>query len=297
MRPASPKLGAWVSSEGGDAGWQALGVGPQRKPNMTGRGTPKLVAGIPVAGNRITMQTVLLGMCLLLAAGSPDIQAQRGRGAKTATLAIVVTSPDGAQISNVSVTVEGPANRKARTEGGRIAFENLPPGAYRLRFEREGFITLERELTARAGAPVDVKVTLSSAPEPPAPPKPVEPVKPPVDAKPISQDVLAVIDKEFVGRAKGRTTPLACGSEGNASLIQLNAPIPQHSHDDADEFIYVVAGEGSADVQGSVQRLRAGVLLFLPRGVPHALSQSGRNPLVLISTRAGGGCGGGLSPF
>jgi mannose-6-phosphate isomerase-like protein (cupin superfamily) len=245
------------------------------------------------------MQKFLFALVVAAAATSFTIHAdqpQRGRGAKTATLAILVTDPAGAQIPNVSVTIEGPASRTARTEGGRIAIESLPPGEYRLRFEREGFITLERELTARAGAPIDVKVTLRPAPEPPPPPTPVEPVKPSVDAKPLSLDVLAVIDKEFVGRGKGRTTPLACGGEGSATLIQVNAPVAQHSHDNADEFIYVLAGEGSANVQGTEQRLRAGVLLFVPRGVPHALSQSGRNPLVLISTRAGGDCGGGLSP-
>jgi mannose-6-phosphate isomerase-like protein (cupin superfamily) len=170
----------------------------------------------------------------------------------------------------------------------------MPLGNYKMRFDRDGFVPLERELTARAGAPMDVKVTLTPMPEPPAPPPPppAPAPKPPSDAKPASFDVPGVAEKEFVRRGPPKSTPLACGEQGNATLIQLNDPLPQHTHADADEFIYVVAGEGAATVDGAEQRLRAGVLLFVPRGVAHALSKAGRNPLIVMSTRAGGACGG-----
>jgi mannose-6-phosphate isomerase-like protein (cupin superfamily) len=216
------------------------------------------------------------------------------RGPRTATFAILVTGPDGAQIPNVSVTVTGPASRTVRTEGGRIALENLPLGNYQLRFDRDGFVPLERELTARAGAPIEVKVTLTPMPAPPAPPPPppAPPAKAPSDAKPASFDVPGVAEKEFVRRGAPKTTPLVCGDEGNATLVQINDPLAQHTHVDADEFIYVVAGEGAATVNGTEQRLRAGVLVFVPRGVSHALSKAGRNPLIVMSTRAGGECGG-----
>ncbi|HJR58890.1 MAG TPA: carboxypeptidase regulatory-like domain-containing protein [Vicinamibacterales bacterium] len=240
------------------------------------------------------MQKFVFILIVAAAAGTSNVHAepaQRARAAKTATLAILVTDPAGAQIPNVSVTVAGAASRTVRTEGGRIAIESLPPGGYLLRFEREGFITLERELTARAGAPTEVKVTLQPAPSPEPPPAPVAPPKPPGDGKPAMVDVIAVAEKEFVGRAAGRTTSLACGDEGSATLIQLNDPVTDHTHADADEFIYVVAGEGAANVAGTPQRLRAGVLVFVPRGVVHRFSRSGRNPLIVVSTRAGEGCG------
>jgi mannose-6-phosphate isomerase-like protein (cupin superfamily) len=241
------------------------------------------------------MKALLLGMCFGLAAGGIDLDAQQKRGAKTATFAILVTDPEGTQIPNVSVTVEGPASRIVRTEGGRIALENLPVGAYLIRFEKDGFLTLERELTARAGAPIDVKVTLRPAPQPAPPPAP-EPPEPTVDAKPASIDLLGVIDKEFVGRGAGKTTPLACGAGGTATLIQVNDPVADHAHADADEFIYVIAGEGSASMAGTAPRLRAGVLVFVPRGVTHRFTQSGRNPLIILSTRAGEACAGGQAP-
>src|SRR6516162_7284994 len=75
--------------------------------------------------------------------------------------AVVVTDAgSGAPITDTQVTLTGAAERSGRTEGGRLAFEGLPAGAYRFRFDKEGYISLERELTARGAAPIDVKVTL-----------------------------------------------------------------------------------------------------------------------------------------
>ena len=223
------------------------------------------------------------------------IEAPAQRAARAATLAVVVSDPAGAPVGSVLVTVEGAASRSARTEGGRIVFEGLPPGAYRLRFEREGFITLERELTARAGAPQAVKVTLSPAPEPepppPAPPPPPSPPPPDEDAQPIALDMPALIEKEFIGRGALKTTPIACTSRGTATLIQIRQPVETHEHADADEFLYVIAGEGTGRLDGREERLRAGVFVLVPRGVPHTLAATGRNPLVVLSTRAGEPCG------
>ena len=238
------------------------------------------------------MRKVLVAIAVLIWAGNFDIEAQQRRGGpRTATLAISVTDPAGTSIPNVSVTIEGPASRSTRTEGGRIAIEELPAGRYIVRLEHEGFVTVERDLTATAGKPIEVKVTMKPLPAaPPAPAPAAPPSKPSSNAKPSAFDVPGVIEKEFVGRAAGKTTPLACGDDGNATLIQLNQPLQTHAHDDADEFIYVVAGEGSASLQGTAQRLKAGTLLFVPRGTPHGLTVSGRNPLIVLSTRAGGSC-------
>ena len=111
-----------------------------------------------------------------------------------------------------------------------------------------------------------------------------------MDARSAVFDVPDVIEKEFVGRAPTRTTPLACGSEGTATLIQLNQPLAEQTHAEADEFLYVVAGEGSASLEGRQQKLSAGILVFVPRGMPHALAPTGRNPLIVLSTRAGEPC-------
>jgi mannose-6-phosphate isomerase-like protein (cupin superfamily) len=210
------------------------------------------------------------------------------------TLAVQVSDAAGGPIGGVRVSVDGPAHRQSTTERGRIAFESLPAGLYRLRFERDGFITLERELTARGSAPVDVKVTLTPAPEPPPPPPaPVPeppPPPPPSDAAPVVIDLPAFIEKNFVGRGAQKTSSLACGSGATATLLQLREPLPEHSHAEWDEDLYVIAGQGSVHIGGRDQPLTAGVFVMVPRGTPHALTASGRNPLVLLSIRPGDRC-------
>ena len=93
--------------------------------------------------------------------------------AATPTVTIQVTNSSGLPLANVQVTAQGPVSRDGVTaEDGSIRFANMRAGAYRLRFMREGSITLDRDITVRAGEPLLVDVALSAAP---AAPKPVEP--------------------------------------------------------------------------------------------------------------------------
>ena len=233
------------------------------------------------------MRNFLLAAVLICCV--PGLEAQRRGAGGAATLAISVADPEGKPIPDVLIVVEGPANRNARTEGGRIALENLPAGAYRLRFEKDGFLTLERELTARGGAPIDVKVTLKPAlPPPPPPAPPAPPAKPIVKANAAIVDVPALIEKEFVGRGPSKSSRLSCGTDGESSILQLTAGMPPEEHADYDETFYVVAGEGTALVADTNQKLRAGVFLFIPRGMRHGLAPTGKNPLIVLTTRAGG---------
>ena len=238
--------------------------------------------------------TILLLVASLLPAAA-DLQAQRrgtpARGG-TATLAIVVTDPDGAPIDQVKVTAQGPASRSSTTEHGKIAFEGLPPGTYLIRFEHEDYVTRERELTARAGPPTDVKVTMTPVPPPPPPPKPAPPVEAPpaVNAQPVSIDISNFIEKNFVGRAPSKTSPLACSGGGPAELIQVREPLSHEAHADADEFLYVVAGAGGASIGGRQVLVQTGGFLLVPRGTTHAFSARGRTPLVVLAIRAGGKC-------
>jgi mannose-6-phosphate isomerase-like protein (cupin superfamily) len=248
---------------------------------------------------------MLVSLLLILAMAAP--QASQGttgskgttpaRGATTGrvTFAIAVTDPAGAPLPDVKVTMTGATERASRTEGGRIVFENLPAGNYRFRFDKEGFVPFERELTARGTAPIDVKVTLTPAPAPPArPPAPIAPppaaAPPRVDAKLVVLDMPAFIEKYYVKRAAGTMTPLACSTGGASTLIQINDPIATHVHEDADEFVYVIAGQGSANMGERHEALGPGVYMMIPRGTAHGFTTGAKKPLVMISTRAGERC-------
>ena len=213
------------------------------------------------------------------------------------TFAIAVADPSGAPLGDVKVTMTGASERNSRTEAGRIVFESLPAGNYRLRFDKDGFVPLERELSARGSAPIDVKVTLTPAPPPPPPPRPVEPVPTPVatsgpPAKLIVLDMPAFIEKNYVGRAAGKTMPLGCSGGGGSTLIQINDAIATHAHAEADEFLYVIAGQGSANMGERHEPLGPGVYMMIPRGVEHGFTTGPKKPLVMISTRAGEKCAG-----
>jgi mannose-6-phosphate isomerase-like protein (cupin superfamily) len=232
-------------------------------------------------------------LALILAVDQAATPRPQRRSVGNAAFAIMVTDPSGAPVGDVKVTLTGPVSREARTERGRIAFENLPTGSYVVRFEREGFFSLEREVVARGGAPIDVKVTLTPEPPPPPPPVPVVPPKPPapaVTAEPVGIDMTTFIEKNYVGRGAGKTSALACAAGGGATLIQVKDPLIEHTHADADEFLYTIAGEGSVRAGGRDQPLRAGFFMMVPRGVPHIIVAVTRNPLVLLSIKAGEHC-------
>src|SRR4051812_27336212 len=241
---------------------------------------------------------VLLTAVLL---ATPAAAQRRGAAPPPATgsvsFAVSVQDPTGALIPNVLVTVTGPVSRTGRTEGGRLAFEALPAGAYKFRFDREGFVPLERELSARGSVPVEVKVTLTALPPPPPPPPAPEPAPTPtggrnVNAKPVAIDMPAFIEKYYVGRAAGKTTAITCATGGDASLLQLNDGLAEHTHADADEFIYVIAGQGAVRMGERVEALGPGVFMLIPRGSPHVITPAVKKPLVVLSLRAGEKCGG-----
>ena len=62
------------------------------------------------------------------------------------------------------------------------------------------------------------------------------------------------------------------------------------SHADADEFLYVVAGEVSLTMSGKQQSLSPGWLVVVPRGTAYSATKKGRNPAILMSVASGPPC-------
>ena len=194
---------------------------------------------------KLALAVVLVGLAAL------PIAAQRGGTTGPAAFAVFVSDPSGAPITDVKVTVTGRAEKSGMTEGGRIAFEELPVGKYHFTFEKDGYDPVEQDVTGRRGAPVDVKVTMTPAPKPvPPPPLPTPEPRPAVNAHVVVLDMPAFIEKNYVGKSSGQTTPMACGDGGSATLVQANDSIAEHTHADADEFIYVIAGEIEFELEG-----------------------------------------------
>jgi len=63
-----------------------------------------------------------------------------------------------------------------------------------------------------------------------------------------------------------------------------------HDHADTDESLYVVAGEGTAVVGDASHKLKAGMFVFVPRATRHGLAPTGKNPLIVVSSKPGERC-------
>jgi mannose-6-phosphate isomerase-like protein (cupin superfamily) len=54
---------------------------------------------------------------------------------------------------------------------------------------------------------------------------------------------------------------------------------PDNRHQGADQWLFVVGGDGTAIVDGEGVDLRAGTLLLIPRGEAHEIRNTGGEPL------------------
>lgn len=217
--------------------------------------------------------------------------------AKPATFTIQVTDALGAPLADAAVTVTGPVAREGVTSSdGSLRLTNMRAGTYRLRFSREGSITLERDLTLRAGESPTVDVALSTAPVAPAPVAPPAPTAPaPAELGPPGDPrvtpVPLFLEKNFIGGREARKdSPLGCTATGTATLHQLRDSWLAHTHDTAEEWLYVVAGEGTLRLGTTEQKVQAGTFSLVPHTVTHAIIPQGRNPLILISVLSGPAC-------
>jgi mannose-6-phosphate isomerase-like protein (cupin superfamily) len=232
-------------------------------------------------------------------AGTKPRPSQAARGAAGLTVSVQATDMSGNPIADVTVGASGPVDRSAATGAdGSAVFRAMRAGTYRLRFEREGFVTLERELAVRAGQPADVSVALNAAPakpvpapasEPPAP-APVPPPRTDRVVEPRSLSLPDFLDQNLIGGEPQRTTLLACAQGGSGRLLQVREPLTEQQHADADEMLYVVAGTGVIQIRTQAIQARPGHFALVPRGVPHSIRRQGRNPIILLSVLAGPEC-------
>jgi len=91
----------------------------------------------------------------------------------------------------------------------------------------------------------------------------------------------------------GRTALEIVSGEGGASGITLRkveipVPLPgdsprsRHVHNDFEECIYVLAGEGMTEADTGNYALKAGDAIVIPSGEKHATRNTGTDPLILL---------------
>ena len=244
-----------------------------------------LVLGVAVAGP--TAQTTGPTPPRRPAAASP----------KATSVRISVRDQDGGSLEGVRLLVTGATGGGEFTTGAAgTAIVPIPKaGTFRVRCEREGFVTLEREFTVGNGVWNPVDVVLNAAPAPPPPPAapapaPAAPAPVPSSAPPVTVSIPDFVDKNFIGRDPMKESILACKPRETVRLLQMRDNLASHVHDGIDEIIYVVAGEGAIRIGEEETAIRAGSLVFVPNGNGHSLARRGKNPLILVSTLVGSAC-------
>jgi mannose-6-phosphate isomerase-like protein (cupin superfamily) len=98
------------------------------------------------------------------------------------------------------------------------------------------------------------------------------------------------LEKNYIGRDPLKESVVGCTAAATTRILQLRDSLAAHNHDDLDETLYVVAGEGVIRVKDEMMTISPGSLTVIPRGQPHSTERRGRNPLILLSTLSGAPC-------
>ncbi|HXH05633.1 MAG TPA: cupin domain-containing protein, partial [Vicinamibacterales bacterium] len=98
------------------------------------------------------------------------------------------------------------------------------------------------------------------------------------------------LEENLIAREPRKESMLGCTAGGTARLLQLREPLAEQSHDEVDEVLYVVAGEGTLRVAGREFRLQPGTYSLVPRGHLYSIGVRGSKPLILLSVEAGAPC-------
>lgn len=219
----------------------------------------------------------------------------------TATLTVTVNDATGAPIADVKVAAIGPLEREGlTTSAGQVRLLGLRAGTYRLRFEKEGFYTFEKEVTWRAGTPPPTaEATLTAAPPPPPPPPAPAPPKPEAPAfvpdlpagKPTTTSLLDYVERNFISSKEPQKESLiGCSGGAQSWLWQIREPWLGRKHDTAELMLYVVGGDGTLMFGGREVSVAAGSFAVVPRGTAYGFSRRGRNPLIVLATMSGPPC-------
>jgi mannose-6-phosphate isomerase-like protein (cupin superfamily) len=221
---------------------------------------------------------------------------RRPAAATPVTVTLTVTESGGAPIGGVKVStkIDGEEKETQTTAGGIARFLSMKPGEYRVRFERDDYISLERDITVKAGAPLDLTVALSPAPA--APVKAPEPVAASTSAPAGDARALSIVDflesNRLSGKDPVRSDQLGCTASAKTTLLQIRDELEEKAQPTADEVLYVVAGEGNLRLGNKDVALSAGGLAIVPRGTVRGLSRKGKNPLMVLSVLSGMPCTG-----
>jgi len=247
---------------------------------------------------------VVLALSVALSSGAQTGATQKpapqtAAAQKPGIVAVTVMDESGSPIQGAMVSIQGVVDRRSATGAdGTALLSNIPAGTIRCRITKDGFITLDKEVTVKAGAKATADAVLAAAPKPPPPPpapKP-EPKPAPAAAGPVGQprtlSIGDLAEQMLNDKAPLVERDLGCSVATTSKLILVRDTLASHSHENADEIIYLMAGDATIRIFDKETPIAAGWYAMVPRGVSHSISKRGRNAPILLSVRSGEPCTG-----
>lgn len=80
-----------------------------------------------------------------------------------------------------------------------------------------------------------------------------------------------------------RSDVIAWDSTSSVHLTQVETVVEMHHHAAHDENVWIVRGSGRLTLGDRKIKVKAGQMVHVPRGTPHAFHNMGSNPAVVIS--------------
>jgi putative monooxygenase len=66
------------------------------------------------------------------------------------------------------------------------------------------------------------------------------------------------------------------------NVTEVGSRIPKHAHDESEEGMYIVSGQGRLITEEGEQDLVAGTAIYMPPGVKHSIVNTGNEDLKLV---------------
>ena len=66
------------------------------------------------------------------------------------------------------------------------------------------------------------------------------------------------------------------------AIFHAGAEVAVHQHDDADEYLYFLSGEGEAIVGGKTVPVKPNSAIYLPKGVAHSFKNTGAADVIAV---------------
>jgi mannose-6-phosphate isomerase-like protein (cupin superfamily) len=102
--------------------------------------------------------------------------------------------------------------------------------------------------------------------------------------------VVDAADVEGVKRVPNRVSKLllsemSVGIQGfsmGQNVTEVGSQIPEHAHEESEEGMYIVSGQGRLITDEGEQDLVAGMAIYMPPGVKHSILNTGNEDLKLV---------------